>query len=375
MLGSAFGLSVVGGGWVSPAGSAVSHRGILVRESKRWVVGYRTPYPCRKSSTPDLVRSVITAAGEAPCVRGSRTGSGVGRSAVRLGRCGGPAVHNSVSRFVSPLHNSVPLFVALHKFIATAVHLSGGSPPLCAAAGCAGRLRGEGCWAGMTDMGVLAGGGARNRRVDWHGAEVPYTAEENRRQGGRIARVRCEVGEMRTAAAQLRELGGVLRCEVAGFLERQALLLERANEWCSATELPERDDTREEPGCMPNAARSALLIARAQLAEGGVTDGCAPGWWAFFLFHAGMSRFCRSAWLQGFQDVGIRVFGAYPPRVRHRCCRRSCAAVAGRAVPAACVIQGCGPDTRVGAWCAVRPRRRGGPWRLRAGGRAGSRRW
>ncbi|MEW2493740.1 hypothetical protein AB0942_09355 [Streptomyces nodosus] len=121
----------------------------------------------------------------------------------------------------------------------------------------------------MTDMDRLAGGGTRNRRMDWHGAEVPYTAEEDRRQGSRITRVRREVGEMRTAATQLRELGGALRCEVAAFLERQALLLERANEWCSATELPERDDTREDPGCMPNAARSALLIARAQLAAGG----------------------------------------------------------------------------------------------------------
>ncbi|RNG37986.1 hypothetical protein EEJ42_02035 [Streptomyces botrytidirepellens] len=80
--------------------------------------------------------------------------------------------------------------------------------------------------------------------------------------------MRREVSEMRIAAAQLRELGGALRCEVAGFLERQALLRERADEWCSAAELPECD-TCGEPGCVPNAARGALLIARAQVAEGG----------------------------------------------------------------------------------------------------------
>lgn len=91
-------------------------------------------------------------------------------------------------------------------------------------------------------------------RVDWHGDEREATAGEVVRAEGIAARIRREVAEIRSAAE---------------FLTAQATMLERAGGTAErANTLRLTEDTREEAGMFPTAARSALLFARARLGTG-----------------------------------------------------------------------------------------------------------
>ncbi|MFD9721096.1 hypothetical protein [Streptomyces sp. NPDC059076] len=102
-------------------------------------------------------------------------------------------------------------------------------------------------------------------RVDWNGNQREATTGEIARAEGTAARIRREVGEMRTAAEQLAN-GGPVDQAVADFLTVQATLLERSGGTLQrADNLRPEDDTRDQPGMLNNAARSALLIARAHL--------------------------------------------------------------------------------------------------------------
>ncbi|MEV7897411.1 hypothetical protein [Streptomyces cyaneofuscatus] len=104
--------------------------------------------------------------------------------------------------------------------------------------------------------------------TNWHGDERPATGAETALAAGRAARVRREVADIRAAAQQMAD-GSPVEAEVAAFLTVQAELLERAGgEASSAHYLRPEQDTRQEPGMFPTAARSALLIARALLADG-----------------------------------------------------------------------------------------------------------
>ncbi|MEU1121842.1 MULTISPECIES: hypothetical protein [unclassified Streptomyces] len=81
-----------------------------------------------------------------------------------------------------------------------------------------------------------------------------------------MARIRREVADMR-AAADLLAAGAAWEVQTADFLRTTATVLERNGGTAQHAELLRWDqDTREEPGMLPTAARSALLIARARLA-------------------------------------------------------------------------------------------------------------
>ncbi|MGI5135473.1 MULTISPECIES: hypothetical protein [unclassified Streptomyces] len=102
-------------------------------------------------------------------------------------------------------------------------------------------------------------------RVDWEGNERPAFAAEVARAEATAARIRREVAEIRTAVERLAG-GSPLNAAVAEFLTVQATLLERHGGTAQRAETLSRyDDTREDPGVFPSAARSALLIARAAL--------------------------------------------------------------------------------------------------------------
>nr|WP_024127909.1 hypothetical protein [Streptomyces sp. 14R-10]AHF46183.1 hypothetical protein pZL1.18c [Streptomyces sp. 14R-10] len=104
-------------------------------------------------------------------------------------------------------------------------------------------------------------------RSDWHNNERPATAVENAMAEGRASRVRREVAEIRAAAEQLKGEGR-FEAEVAAFLTTRALMLERAGgEARYASTMRPAEDTVEERDMFPTAARSALLIARALLAD------------------------------------------------------------------------------------------------------------
>ncbi|MFI6801165.1 hypothetical protein [Streptosporangium canum] len=94
------------------------------------------------------------------------------------------------------------------------------------------------------------------KQTDWNGTEIPHTTAEITRYEARVARVRGEVGEIRTAVRAMREEGGA-------FLDREALLLDRANEADGPVDLAWPTGTRERRDYVPTSARSALLIARA----------------------------------------------------------------------------------------------------------------
>lgn len=101
-------------------------------------------------------------------------------------------------------------------------------------------------------------------RVNWHNEERPATEAEVELAEGTAARIRREVAEMRTTAEQLRNDGDTLHAAVADFLTVQATILERnGGEPRYASTLRAEQDTREQPGMLPTAARSALLISRA----------------------------------------------------------------------------------------------------------------
>ncbi|MFD8516616.1 hypothetical protein ACFV27_37430 [Streptomyces antimycoticus] len=102
-------------------------------------------------------------------------------------------------------------------------------------------------------------------RVDWDGNERPASGMEVSRAEGTAIRVRREVAEIRAAAEQL-ATGSPSEVAVADFLAVQATMLERAGSTPQrADSMRPEQDTRENPGTFPTAARSALLIARAQL--------------------------------------------------------------------------------------------------------------
>ncbi|WP_461296392.1 hypothetical protein [Streptomyces harbinensis] len=102
------------------------------------------------------------------------------------------------------------------------------------------------------------------KRIDSHGNEEPYTSIEIVTYKQRVARVEQEVAEIRAAVRTMREGADLFLEEVADFLDREALQLERSNKAdCGSAELPGRDDTRERRGMVPTSARRALLIARA----------------------------------------------------------------------------------------------------------------
>ncbi|MEU1599316.1 hypothetical protein ABZ468_42580 [Streptomyces sp. NPDC005708] len=101
--------------------------------------------------------------------------------------------------------------------------------------------------------------------VDWAGNERAASAAEVARAEATAARIRREVAEIRTAVERLAG-GSPLNAAVANFLTVQATLLERHGGTAQRAETLNRcDDTREDPGVFPSAARSALLIARAAL--------------------------------------------------------------------------------------------------------------
>lgn len=103
-------------------------------------------------------------------------------------------------------------------------------------------------------------------RVDWDGNERPASAMEVTLAEGTAARIRSEVFEIREAAGQLILTGGAFEKEVAEFLRVQATMLGRAGGTAErADAMRHEEDTLDEPGTFPNAARSALLIARAYL--------------------------------------------------------------------------------------------------------------
>ncbi|MCG0065990.1 hypothetical protein L0F81_22280 [Streptomyces tricolor] len=98
--------------------------------------------------------------------------------------------------------------------------------------------------------------------IDWHGNQREPAAQEVARAEAAAARVRREVAEIREAAGQLAD-GSPGERAVADFLRTQATLLERAGGTAGdVATLRPHQDTREQPGMLPTAARSALLIAR-----------------------------------------------------------------------------------------------------------------
>ncbi|MEU0564996.1 hypothetical protein ABZ297_06315 [Nonomuraea sp. NPDC005983] len=101
------------------------------------------------------------------------------------------------------------------------------------------------------------------KRTDWNGNEIYYLVSDLVRYELRLARIRDEVAEVRSAVEAMRVQSGAFLEEVADFLEREALQLERVNEADGPVELDSRDDTREQSGYAPTSARRALLIARA----------------------------------------------------------------------------------------------------------------
>ncbi|MET8050886.1 hypothetical protein ABZU75_25120 [Streptosporangium sp. NPDC005286] len=105
------------------------------------------------------------------------------------------------------------------------------------------------------------------KQTDWNDQEIPYTTADVTRHGQRVARVRAELGEIRAAVATMRARGGAFLDEVADFLDREALQLDRANEADGPVELDARDDTRDQSDYAPTGARRALLIARAFTSE------------------------------------------------------------------------------------------------------------
>ncbi|MBD2829882.1 hypothetical protein ID875_21170 [Streptomyces globisporus] len=103
--------------------------------------------------------------------------------------------------------------------------------------------------------------------TNWHGDERVATATETARAAGTAARIRREVAEIRAAAEQLKNDDG-FEAEVAAFLTGQALMLERAGgEARYAHTMRPHQDTLEDRDMFPTAARRALLIARALLAD------------------------------------------------------------------------------------------------------------
>lgn len=101
------------------------------------------------------------------------------------------------------------------------------------------------------------------KQVDWQDNEIPHTDADRRRYEQRVARVRKEVAEIRSAADGIKATGGAFHAEVADFLTSQARMLEGANEVDGGVELQPQDDTAERPTWGTTTARRALLIARA----------------------------------------------------------------------------------------------------------------
>ncbi|MFD8516585.1 hypothetical protein ACFV27_37275 [Streptomyces antimycoticus] len=99
-------------------------------------------------------------------------------------------------------------------------------------------------------------------RADWEGNARAASGAEVARAESAAARIRSEVTEIRAAAEQL-DSGNPFEAAVAEFLTAQATLLERCGSTaqCADTLRPEQD-TRDSPGMLATAARSALLIAR-----------------------------------------------------------------------------------------------------------------
>jgi hypothetical protein len=92
------------------------------------------------------------------------------------------------------------------------------------------------------------------KQTDCNGREIYYHVSDLVRYE---LRLRAEVAEIRSAVAAMRVQGGTFLEEVADFLDREALQLERVNE------ADGDNDTRERDGYVPTTARRALLIARA----------------------------------------------------------------------------------------------------------------
>lgn len=104
-------------------------------------------------------------------------------------------------------------------------------------------------------------------RVEWDGTERPASAMEVTRAEGTAARIRHEVADIRGAAEQLATMGP-FEDAVAKFLTVHATMLERAGGTTErAYSMSFDEDTLDAPGMFPNAARSALLIARAYLGK------------------------------------------------------------------------------------------------------------
>ncbi|MER7213239.1 hypothetical protein ABT340_39765 [Streptosporangium sp. NPDC000239] len=101
------------------------------------------------------------------------------------------------------------------------------------------------------------------KQTDWNGREIYYHVSDLVRYELRLARLRGEVAEIRSAVAAMRVQGGAFLDEVADFLDREALQLERANEADGGVEIDGDNDTRERDGYVPTTARRALLMARA----------------------------------------------------------------------------------------------------------------
>lgn len=101
------------------------------------------------------------------------------------------------------------------------------------------------------------------KRVDWQDNEIPYTDADRLRYEQRVARVRKEVAEIRSAVEGIKATGGAFHSEVADFLTSEARMLEGANEVDGGVELQPQDDTTERPTWGTTTARRALLIARA----------------------------------------------------------------------------------------------------------------
>ncbi|MGP9023194.1 hypothetical protein ACT1U9_32920 (plasmid) [Streptomyces sp. BR1] len=101
------------------------------------------------------------------------------------------------------------------------------------------------------------------KRVDWHDNEIPYDEAEQVRYRARVARVRKEVAEIRSAIAGMSAVGDAFHAEITDFLTSEARMLESANEADGGVELRMEDDTTERRDWGPTSARRALLIARA----------------------------------------------------------------------------------------------------------------
>lgn len=100
-------------------------------------------------------------------------------------------------------------------------------------------------------------------RGDMNGNTWPATTREVHRAEATASRIRGEVAEIRTAAGHL-AAGTPFEQAVAEFLGVQATVLERAGGTPRRADgLRPDEDTREDPGMFPTAARSALLITRA----------------------------------------------------------------------------------------------------------------